>query len=313
LEDIALRFALIRQEEMPSPARKGMYVFCADHGVANEGVSRYSQAVTRQMVRNFMDGGAAINVLCRRLQIRPVIIDMGVCGDPVPGVIDRKIAAGTRNFARTPAMTREEAEHAVHIGALLAAEAAEQYDMVGLGEMGIGNTTSASAILSVYSGASAYETVGPGTGLDSAGIRRKAEVIERALRLQTPRSDDPIGVLSAIGGFEIAAIAGFLVRASTLRLPVVLDGFPCCAGALIARSLQPEALSTAFFSHNSKEPGHRLMFQILDASPHLDLGLRLGEGTGAALCMGVIDAAVRLYREMSTFEEAGVTGRETSR
>jgi nicotinate-nucleotide--dimethylbenzimidazole phosphoribosyltransferase len=307
LEDIALRFALIRHEEMPSPARKGMYIFCADHGVAEDGVSKYPQAVTRQMVRNFLDGGAAINVLCRRLQIRPVIIDMGVCGPPIPGALDRKIAQGTRNLAQMPAMTREEAERAIYVGGVLAEEAASQYDMVGLGEMGIGNTTSASALLSVFSESSAYETVGPGTGLDSPGVRRKAEIIENALRLHKPQPSDAIGVLAAVGGYEIAGIAGFLVRASRLRLPVILDGFSCCAGALIARSIDPEALKTAFVSHLSSEPGHRLMLDILDASPHFDFGMRLGEGTGAALFIGIIDAAVRLYREMATFSEAGVS------
>ena len=310
LEDIALRFALIRNEEMPSPARKGMFIFCADHGVTEEGVSRYPQSVTRQMVRNFLEGGAAINVLCRRLQIRPIVIDVGVCGEAFPGAINRKIAAGTRNFATTPAMTREQAQGAMAVGASLAEEAAAQYDMVGLGEMGIGNTTSAAAILSVFSGASPYETVGPGTGLDSTSVRRKAEVIERALRLHQVSPQDGIGVLAAIGGFEIGAIAGFLVRASRLRLPVIVDGFPCCAGALIARKVDPEALSTTFFSHLSKEPGHRLMLSLLDAVPYFDLGMRLGEGTGAALCIGIIDSAVRLYREMATFQEAGIAGPE---
>jgi nicotinate-nucleotide--dimethylbenzimidazole phosphoribosyltransferase len=263
------------------------------------------------MVRNFLDGGAAINVLCRRLQIRPIVIDVGVCGPPANGAVDRKIAQGTRNFARTAAMTREEAERAMSIGAALAEDAADQYDMVGLGEMGIGNTTSASAILSVFSGATAYETVGPGTGLDSASVRMKAEVIDRAIRLHNPRSTDAVGVLSAVGGFEIGAIAGFLVRAARLRLPVVLDGFPCCAGALIARSAHPEALGNAFFSHLSKEPGHRLMLEVLDAAPYFDFGMRLGEGTGAALFIGIIDASVRLYREMATFSEAGVAGQES--
>jgi nicotinate-nucleotide--dimethylbenzimidazole phosphoribosyltransferase len=307
LEEIALRFALIRREEMPSPARKGMFVFVGDHGVVEEGVSRYPQQVTRQMMRNFVDGGAAINVLCRRLQIRPTIIDVGACGPPVPGVIDRKIAMGTRNFAREAAMTGEEAMKALEVGRSLAEEASYDYDLVGLGEMGIGNTRSATAILSVYSGRTPYETAGPGAGLDSQGVRRKAEVIDRALRMHSPDPSDGIGILAAVGGFEIASIAGFLIGASRLRLPVVLDGFSCCAGALVARAIQPDALATAFYSHISQEPGHRLMLDLLDAHPYADLGMRLGEGSGAALAMGVIDAAVRLYREMATFSEAGVT------
>lgn len=307
LEAIAVKFALIRGQEMPSLARKGMFIFCADHGVAEEGVSRYPQTVTRQMVRNFVDGGAAINVLCRRLQIHPMIVDMGVCGAPIAGVIDRKVAMGTRNMARTAAMTREQAEVAISTGASLAEEAAGKYDIVGLGEMGIGNTTSASAILSLFSGRKAGETVGPGAGLDSSGVRRKAEVIERAVSLHRSDAEDGMSVLASLGGFEIAAIAGFLLRASRLRLPVVLDGFPCCAGALVALRIDPDALSTAFFSHISKEPAHSLMLELLGVRPYFDFGMRLGEGTGAALCISVIDSAVTLYREMATFGEAGVS------
>lgn len=306
LEEIALRFAMIRGEDMPSPARKGMFVFGGDHGIVEEGVSRYPQTVTRQMMRNFVDGGAAINVLCRLLQIRPTIVDMGVCGGPVIGVIDKKIASGTRNFAREPAMTRDEALRAIAVGRGLAEEASFDYDMVGLGEMGIGNTSSAAAILSVYSGRTPYETVGPGAGLDAQGVRQKAEVVERALHLHSLDPVDGVGVLAAIGGFEIAAIAGFLMGASQLRLPVVMDGFCCCAAALIARAIQPDALQTVFYSHVSREPGHKLMLDLLDAKPYIDLGMRLGEGTGAALAISLIDAAVRLYREMATFSEAGV-------
>ena len=309
LEEIALRFALIRGEEMPSPARKGMFIFCGDHGVVEEGVSPFPQSVTRQMARNFIEGGAAINVLCRRLEIRPEIIDVGIAGPPISGLSDKKVAPGTRNLARERAMTREQAERAVSIGKALAERAATEYDMVGLGEMGIGNTTSAAAILSVCSGESTDRTVGPGAGLDALGVRRKAEIIDRALRLHSPDPTDGIDILSAVGGFEIAAIAGFIGGASKLRLPVVLDGFPGCAGALIARLIDPEALSPVFFSHLSREPAHKLMLDLLNATPYLDLGMRLGEGTGAALQMGVIDAAVRLYREMATFAEAGVSNR----
>jgi nicotinate-nucleotide--dimethylbenzimidazole phosphoribosyltransferase len=307
LEEIALRFALAREEEMPSPARKGLYVFCGDHGIVEQGVSRYPQIVTRQMMRNFLEGGAAINVLCRRLQIRPVIIDMGVCGPPMQGTVVKKIRPGTHNFAVGPAMSRDEAERALAIGRGLAEEAVLEYDLVGMGEMGIGNTSSAAAILSVYSGRTAYETAGPGAGLDAQGVRRKAEIIEAALRLHQPDSADGIGVLAAVGGFEIGAIAGFILGASRQHLPVVLDGFPCCAAALIARAIAPDALSTVFFSHTSQEPGHQLMLDILDAHSYFDLGLRLGEGTGSALMIGIIDSAVRLYREMATFSEAGVS------
>lgn len=311
LEEVALRFAMIRGEEMPSPARKGLYVFCGDHGIVEAGVSRYPQTVTRQMIRNFVDGGAAINVLCRRQQIRPVIVDMGACGAAQPGVIDKKIAQGTQNFLEQPAMTRDQAEKAIAIGRLLAEEAAADYDMAGLGEMGIGNTSSAAALLSAFSGRSPYETAGPGAGLDAEGVRRKAEILERALAGHKVDPKDGIGVLAAFGGFEIAGMAGFILGASRLRLPVVLDGFPCCAAALAARSIDPDGLATVFFSHVSQEPGHRALLEFLGARAYFDFGMRLGEGTGAALMIGLIDVAVRLYREMATFSEAGVSNAET--
>ena len=289
------------------PRRKGLYVFCADHGIVDAGVTRYPQSVTRQMIRNFVDGGAAINVLCRRLQIRPMIIDMGACGPPVPGALNRKIDAGTKNFLEQPAMTREQAENAMQVGHTLADEAAGEYDVVGLGEMGIGNTSSASALFSAFSGRSAQETAGPGAGLDEQGVHHKAEILARALMNHKVDPADPVGVLATFGGFEIAAIAGFVLRASQLRLPVVVDGFPCSAGALVAKSMDSTALSTTFFSHTSGEPAHRLMLEYLNACPYFNLGLRLGEGTGAALMIGIIDSAVRLYREMATFVEAGVS------
>jgi nicotinate-nucleotide--dimethylbenzimidazole phosphoribosyltransferase len=307
LEEIAVRFALIRGEEMPSPARRAMYIFCADHGVSIEGVSAYPREVTQQMIRNFVNGGAAINVLCRRLDINPIIVDMGTCGSAIPGVLERKITEGTGNFAQGPAMSRQQAERALLTGRELAEDAAGNYDIVGLGEMGIGNTTAASAIVSVYSGREPRETAGAGTGLNEEQIERKAQVIERALRLHQPDPGDPAGVLSAVGGFEIAAIAGFIAAASGLRLPVVLDGFITCAAALIARALQPNALRTCFPSHLSSERGHTLALQQLGLEPYFDFKMRLGEGTGAALMMGVIDSAVRLYREMATFSEASVS------
>ena len=309
LEEIALRFALIRGEEMPSPARKGMYVFCADHGVTDEGVSPFPRSVTRQMVRNFVDGGAAINVLCRGMGIRPVIVNVGVEGPPMPGSIDCKVADGTANFAVGPAMTREQARRSIDIGMAKAAEAAVAFDMAGLGEMGIGNTTSASALLSAFAGLDPADTVGVGTGADGAGVARKANVIRRALKLHRLHPSDGIRVLEAVGGFEIGAIAGFILGAAEHRLPVVLDGFPCCAGALVARAMNAKALDTAFFAHRSAERGHAIMLSALGGVPMLDLGMRLGEGTGAALAMGIIESAVRLYREMATFDEAAVDRR----
>jgi nicotinate-nucleotide--dimethylbenzimidazole phosphoribosyltransferase len=290
LEELALQFALAREDAMPVCERKGMYVFCANHGVTEEGVSPYPSSVTVQMVDNFERGGAAINVLCRLFAIETVIIDAGV--DP-----------GTDNFARRPAMTRERAEAAVQLGRSTAEDAATRFDVAGLGEMGIGNTTTAAALLSVFSGADPDDTVGAGTGADSRGIARKAEVVRRALDLHRPDPADGLGVLAAVGGFEIAAMAGFLVRAADLRLPVVVDGFPCGAAALAARALKPGCLRHVFFAHRSAERGHDLMLRTLGATPLLDLGMRLGEGTGAALAIALIESAVRLYREMATFAD----------
>jgi nicotinate-nucleotide--dimethylbenzimidazole phosphoribosyltransferase len=312
LEQIALKFALIRGMEMPSSARKGLYIFCGDHGVTAEGVSRYPSSVTRQMTCNFASGGGAINVLCRRNEIQPVIVDVGVSGPAVPGVLDRKIAPGTRNLRREPAMSRLEAEAALQIGRELAVHAAEKFDMAGVGEMGIGNTTSAAALLSAFTGLHPSGAVGSGTGMNAEGMSRKADVIGAALTLHRPDPKDAVGVLAAVGGFEIAAITGFILGASTHRLPVVLDGFPCCSAALAARAISPDALSTAFFGHLSAERGHAFLLEWLNAEPLLSLGMRLGEGTGAALAIGIIDAAVLLYREMATFEEAAIDGSEAS-
>jgi nicotinate-nucleotide--dimethylbenzimidazole phosphoribosyltransferase len=306
LEDIAVRFALIRGEVMPSAARKAVYIFCGDHGVTDEGVSAFPQMVTQQMMRNFVDGGAAISALTRQLGARSTIVDTGACGPPVPGVLDRKIAPGTRNFTREPAMTRAQAQAAIAIGEELAAAAALDMDLVGLGEMGIGNTTTAAAILSAATGRAPDQTVGAGTGVGPDVIARKAEVVRRALALHRPDPADGIGILASVGGFEMGAIAGFLIGASTRRLPVVLDGFPCCAGALIARAIKPDALKTAFFSHRGNEHGHPAMLEALGARGVFDFGMRLGEGTGAAIMMSIIEMSVLLYREMATFREAVV-------
>jgi nicotinate-nucleotide--dimethylbenzimidazole phosphoribosyltransferase len=306
LEDIATQYCTIRGEAMPVLDRKAMYIFCGDHGITDEGVSLYPQAVTRQMVANFVAGGAAINVLCRVGQIEPLIVNIGVKGDPIPGVLNVNIAQGTKNMAVEQAMTRDEALRAIEVGRSLAMQAAESYHLVGLGEMGIGNTTVASAILSVLTGSDPSLTVGPGTGLAAPMVARKADVVRRSLELHKCDPHDGIDVLTKVGGFEVGAIAGFVLGAYEKRLPVVLDGFPCCAGVAIARVLEPASLKGVFFSHKSREPGHQLMLDCLNASPTLDLGMCLGEGTGAALMIGLIDSAVRIYREMATFEEAQV-------
>jgi len=289
LEDLVLQLGLIQETETPQIGRKAMIVFCADHGVVEEGVSPYPSEVTRQMVANFRSGGAAINVLCRHAGIEPVIVDMGV-GHP------------TRNFAREPAMTRAEAEQALDTGFAYAAQA----EILGAGEMGIGNTTSAAALFSAFSGLDPLETAGRGTGLDSSGVMRKVEVIRRALALHEAHTD-PIARLAALGGFEIAALTGLILGAASRRHLVMLDGFITGAAALVARAISPASLDYVVFSHCSAEKGHQKMLDFLNARPLLNLEMRLGEGTGAALGIGLLEAAVNLYREMATFQSAGVS------
>jgi len=289
LEDLALQLGLIQATESPQIGRKAMMIFCADHGVVEEGVSPYPSEVTRQMVANFRSGGAAINVLCRHANIEPVIVDMGV-GHP------------TRNFTREPAMTRAQAEQAIETGFAHAAHA----EILGAGEMGIGNTTPAAALFSAFSGIDPSETAGRGTGLDDAGLARKIEVIRRALTVH-PLTTDPIKTLADLGGFEIAAITGLILGAASRRRVVVLDGFITGAAAIVARAIAPSSLDYVVFSHCSAERGHKKMLDFLNARPMLNLEMRLGEGSAAALAIGLLESAVHLYTEMATFNTAGVS------
>jgi nicotinate-nucleotide--dimethylbenzimidazole phosphoribosyltransferase len=290
IEELALQLGLIQGTEMPQIGSKAMIVFCADHGVVEEGVSPYPSEVTRQMVANFGSGGAAINVLCRHGGIAPVIVDMGV-GRP------------TKNFIREPAMTRAAAEQAIETGFGYA----ERAEILGAGEMGIGNTTSAAALFSAFSGLDPAETTGRGTGLDDAGLARKIDVIRRALALHKPDPKDPIGMLAALGGFEIACITGLILGAASRRRVVVLDGFITGAAAIVARAIAPSSLDYAVFAHCSAEKGHKKMLDFLDARPLLNLEMRLGEGSGAALGIGLLETSVHLLNEMATFESAGVS------
>jgi nicotinate-nucleotide--dimethylbenzimidazole phosphoribosyltransferase len=290
LEALALQLGLIQGTDMPAIGRKAMLIFCADHGIVEEGVSLYPAEVTRQMVANFHAGGAAITVLCRHYAIQPIVVDMGV-GKP------------TRNFAREAAMTREEAASAIAAGVARAGTA----DVLGAGEMGIGNSTSAAALLSAFSGLDPTETAGHGAGLDDPGVTRKAGVIRRALALHKPDPRDPVGVLAAVGGREIAAIAGLILGAAAQQRVVVLDGFISCSAALVAGAIAPASMDYVVASHCSAERGHRRMLEYLGLKPLLDLDLRLGEGSGAALGISLLDASVKLYREMATFESAGVS------
>jgi nicotinate-nucleotide--dimethylbenzimidazole phosphoribosyltransferase len=303
LEEVLLRYTEIRGLEPPRELRATALIFCADHGVVEEGVSAWPSAVTRQMVLNFVRGGAAINVLCRHYGIVPRIVDMGVQGPAVAGALDRRIAEGTRNFAREPAMTMEQARQAIAVGRQLALEAAREFDVVLCGEMGIGNTTAATALLCAYAGLDPAEVTGAGAGLPAEGVRHKAEVIRKALARHPSR--ERMEVAANFGGFEILAIAGVIEGAGEARVPVILDGFISTSAALVA---PPEARWPVLYSHRSAETGHRRMLDYLGARPLLDLDMRLGEGTGSALVLGILQAACRLYHEMATFEQASVSG-----
>lgn len=312
LEEIALRCAAMRGTAKLAPFTKVICTFAADHGVAAEGVSAYPAAVTAQMVSNFLRGGAAINVLARQVGAELRVIDIGVDHDfsGSPGLIGAKIARGTANFARGPAMSRLQAETALATGVALAERlAADGFDLIGAGDMGIGNTTASSAITALLTGASVERATGVGTGIDAAALARKRRVIAAALARRRPDPNDAVEVLRQIGGFEIGGIAGLILGAAARRVPVVLDGFVATAGALLADRLDRSVRGYLFAAHRSAEPGHAIALEALGLRPLLALGLRLGEGTGAALGMGLIDAALRIYHEMATFSEAGVSER----
>jgi nicotinate-nucleotide--dimethylbenzimidazole phosphoribosyltransferase len=307
LESLVLDYARMRGDARPRCRRKSIHIFCGDHGVTAEGVSAWPSEVTAQMVANFVGGGAAICVLCRRFGINTVVVDAGVACDPISGAVGRKVARGTRNFAVEPAMTREQTMQALEAGAELARQL--NADIAGVGEMGIGNTASASALLCAFTGCDPIHAAGRGAGLDDGGVRRKGDVIARALALHRPGAADGVGVLSALGGFEIAMMAGFMLGAASRRLPVVVDGFISGAAALAARAINPLVLDYLIFSHRSAERGHAVMLDALGARPLLELEMRLGEGTGAALAINLLESALALYDGMATFAEAAVSDR----
>ncbi|MBI3824478.1 MAG: nicotinate-nucleotide--dimethylbenzimidazole phosphoribosyltransferase [Candidatus Rokubacteria bacterium] len=310
LEELAARLAVLRGGP-PSVARPVVFTFAADHGVTAEGVSAYPQVVTVQMVENFLRGGAAINVLARQAGARVVVADFGVAS-PLgerEGLIACPIGPGTANMARGPAMSRAQAIGAIEAGAALAEDAMDAgADLLATGEMGIGNTTAASAITAAITGAPPEAVTGRGTGVDDATWRRKVEVVRRALAVNVPDPRDGLAVLAAVGGFEIAGLTGVVLAAAARRIPVVLDGFISGAAALVAAALAPHAPAAMFAAHRSAEPGHALALAHLGLAPYLELGMRLGEGTGAALFVHLARAAALVYREMATFKSAGVSG-----
>jgi nicotinate-nucleotide--dimethylbenzimidazole phosphoribosyltransferase len=296
----------------PPVARKTVVLMAADHGVTAEGVSLYHAEVTPQMVHNFVRGGAGINALARLTGTRVVVVDMGVAGDlselaKAGKIKSRKVRAGTSNIARGPAMSRDEAIECVQAGIETATELAESTDIFGIGEMGIGNTTAASAIVASLTGLGAAYVTGRGTGVDDELLRHKVAIVEQALTINRPKPNDALDVLAKVGGFEIGGIAGVILGAAALRKPVLVDGFITTAAAMLAQTLAPNARAYMVAAHRSVEPGHRHALEWLKIEPLLDLNMRLGEGTGAALAMNLVDAAVRVLTEVATFAEASVS------
>jgi nicotinate-nucleotide--dimethylbenzimidazole phosphoribosyltransferase len=297
----------------PRTREKIIYTFAGDHGVTAEGVSAYPKDVTPQMVYNFLRKGAAINVLAGHAGAKVVVVDIGVdhTFEPAEGLVIRKVARGTGNIARGPAMSREQALQAIFVGLEMADYAKSQKtDLVGTGEMGIGNTTPSSAILAALTGLPVNQVTHRGTGIDDLGLVRKVKIIEKALEVNGPDPKDPLDVLSKVGGFEIGGIAGLIIGCAGHRIPVVVDGFISTAGAMIAVALNPRVREYLFASHQSVEVGHQFMWEYIGQKPLLDLSLRLGEGTGAALAMSLIEASVKILNEMATFAEAGVSEKE---
>jgi nicotinate-nucleotide--dimethylbenzimidazole phosphoribosyltransferase len=313
LEELSIRLAGMKADPLPAVERKAVIVMAADHGVAREGVSAYPPEVTAQMVLNFLGGGAAINVLARQAGARVTVVDIGVAAEfaPLPGLIRRKVMCGTRDFAQGPAMTRLEAEQAVQVGIdVLNEEAARGLDIVATGDMGIGNTTASSAIVAALTGLPVAQVVGRGTGIDDQGLARKINVIEQAFAVNQPDANDPMDVLQKVGGLEIAGLTGVTIAAASQHIPVVVDGFISTAAAMIAVGLAPDVHDYLISAHQSVEIGHRAMLRYLNLLPLLDLNMRLGEGTGAALAFHLIEASTRILREMATFDEAGVSEKE---
>ena len=309
LEEFARRYVAITRNTTPVIERKVIFTFAGDHGVADEGVSAYPKEVTRQMVYNFLNGGAGINVLARCVGAEVVVVDIGVDYDfeDMDGLVSKKVVRGTGNIRKGPAMTREQAIRCMEVGIELAQEYAKPGYIFGTGEMGIANTTPSSAIVAVLSGKPVREVTGRGTGIDEDAFEHKVKVIEDAIRVNNPRADDPVDVLSKVGGAEIGGICGLVLGAVARGIPVVVDGFISTAGALLAMKMKPEVKDYLFASHNSVERGHSVMLNILRQKPFVDLEMRLGEGTGSALGIFLIEAGIRIYNEMATFKDAGVS------
>jgi len=314
LEDFARRIVGISGTLSPIIKRKVIFVMAGDHGVVEEGVSAYPQEVTFQMVYNFIRGGAGINVLARHMGAEIVVVDMGVAKDfsLEESIIRKKIAYGTNNMAKGPAMSKDEAEKAIIAGIEVFEDELnkKRIDIIGLGEMGIANTTSSSAIVACLTESKVEEVTGSGTGLSQEQVKNKIKVIKKALEVNKPNPQDGLDILSKVGGFEIGGLAGCILAAASHRVPIVIDGFISCASVLIAIKLAPFVNDYIFASHNSVEKGHKIALKYIGKVPMFDLGMRLGEGTGAALGISFIEAGVKILTQMATFKEAGVDNKK---
>ena len=312
LMDLSEDMAAITGSMNPAVERKVIVTMAGDHGVTAEGVSKYPPEVTPQMVYNIVAGGAGVNAISRQAGASVVVVDMGVATDlsdlaAAGKIISKRVGAGTANMAAGPAMTREDAIRSIEAGIEVALELCKTTDIFGTGEMGIGNTTPSSAIVATLSGSPVADVTGRGTGIDDEQFQLKVTVIEKCIAVNKPDKSDAIDVLAKVGGFEIGGIAGLILGAASMKKPVVIDGFISTAGALIAQALCPSSADYMIAAHNSVEQGHRIALGILDKKPLLDLGFRLGEGTGAALAMNIVEAAVRVLTDVATFEEAMVS------
>ena len=319
LEDLSVKVAGITRNHMPEIKDKVIITAAGDHGIADEGVSAYPKEVTLQMVYNFLSGGAAINVLARHIGARVIVVDMGVAADikfepeghQSYDFVDNKIGYGTANIAKGPTMSYEDAVHSIEAGIeVLENELVRGIDIVGVGDMGIGNTTPSSAIVAFITGEPVERVTGRGTGLDDGGLEAKIKTIKKALAVNKPNRGDAIEILAKIGGFEIGGMAGVMLAAGAHRIPVVVDGFISGAAALIAYELSPKIQDYLIASHLSVEAGHRAILDHLGIEPLFNLNMRLGEGTGAALGISIVEASCKILREMATFEEAGVSEKE---
>jgi nicotinate-nucleotide--dimethylbenzimidazole phosphoribosyltransferase len=315
LEDIAAQMVSIRQNDSAEPLQKAVYVFAADHGITAEGVSAYPREVTRQMVLNFLAQGAAINVLAKLHRVEMNVIDVGVDSDfdDVAGLLDRKVRRGTRNMLQEAAMSDAEVTQALEVGFKLAVEGkVKGHSLLAVGEMGIGNTTAASAITAVLTNQPVALVTGKGTGLDAGAQVHKQQIVSAIIKkhfegLKTIPSPDPLDVLHCIGGLEIAAMTGLILGAARNGIAVVADGFISTAAAAIAFTIEPRVGGYLFAGHQSEEPGHRVLLEYIGLRPILALNMRLGEGTGAVLAMPIIESAMALYNQMATFASAGVS------